>query len=190
MDRSYPYYILVESMGTDQQRDSEQFELLLERVFEEGLIVDAVIAKSQKERDALWEIRDNIISFLEWFPVFIYDVSLAIPDMEDYLAGVEAALARQWPEGKLAIFGHLGDGNLHLVVATGSDSKADHHRANEIIYGALQPLNGSLSAEHGIGLEKRDYLQYSRSPEEIALMRSLKHTLDPTGILNPGKVLA
>lgn len=189
MDRSYPYYVLIEAMGTDQSKDTERFELLLEQVFEQELIVDAVIAKSHKERDELWEIRDNITVFLDWWPVFLYDVSLAIPTMDGYLATIESRIKARWPEGRIAIFGHLGDGNLHVVVSIGSDSPEDHHEVNEIVYGELAPLNGSLSAEHGIGLEKRDYLQYSRSPEEIALMHTLKQALDPKGILNPGKVL-
>lgn len=190
MERDYPYYILIEAMGTDQTRDAEHFELLLEQVFEREIIIDAVIAKSQKERDELWEIRDNILCFIEWFPVFLYDISLAIPDMERYLAGIEEKIVARWPQGRVGIFGHLGDGNLHVVVSVGSDDPQQHHEVNEIIYSALAPLNGSLSAEHGIGLEKRDYLHYSRTAEEIALMRSLKQTMDPKGILNPGKVLA
>ncbi len=189
IERNYPFYILMESMGTDQARDAERFELLLEQALERELIVDAVITKSQKERDELWEIRDNITAFIEWWPVFAYDISLAIPHMEGYLEGIEADIKARWPQGKIAIFGHLGDGNLHVVVSVGGDDAETRHEVNEIVYSALAPLQGSLSAEHGIGLEKRDYLQYSRSPEEIALMHTLKHALDPKGILNPGKVL-
>lgn len=189
MDRDYPYYILMEAMGTDQGEDAEAFEHLLEQAFEQGLIVDAVIPKSQRERDTLWEIRDNVTAFIEWWPVFLYDVSLAIPDMESYLATIEQRISQQWPDSRVGVFGHLGDGNLHVVVAVGSDSEEQHHQLNEIIYGELAPLGGSISAEHGIGLEKRDYLQYSRTPQEIALMHTLKQTLDPRGILNPGKVL-
>lgn len=189
MDRNYPYYVLMESMGTDQSKDAERFEQLLEQVFEQELIVDAVIAKSHKEREDLWQIRDNIEAVINWWPVFVYDISLPIPLMEGYLVKMEDRIKARWPDAKVAIFGHLGDGNLHVVVACGSDSEESHHEVNEIVYGELAPLNGSLSAEHGIGLEKRDYLQYSRSKEEIALMHTLKQAMDPKGILNPGKVL-
>lgn len=80
--RDYPFYIPIEAMGTDQKQDSGNFTAIRERAFEQGLIVDAVIAKPQRERDELWETGVNILSFLEWFPVFIYDVSQAIPDMD------------------------------------------------------------------------------------------------------------
>ena len=86
------------------------------------------------------------------------------------------------------VFGHLGDGNLHVIPGVGDGSKGARKAVEEIVYGALK--GGSVSAEHGIGLEKLEYLAYSRSPEEIALMRTLKHALDPRGILNPGKVIA
>lgn len=189
MARDYPYYVLIEAMGTDQPSDEQRFESILAAALDKSLLIDAVIAKSGPERDGLWEIRDNIHALVQWGPVFIYDVSLAIADMPGYLVKTEARLKANWPDVRYAIFGHLGDGNLHLVVAVGDDSEQAHHQVNEILYSELQPLNGSLSAEHGIGLEKRHYLHYSRSAEEIALMRSLKQTLDPKGILNPGKVL-
>lgn len=190
ISRDYPYYILLEAMGIDQQKDSEHFENLLEKAMENGLLVDAVLAKSEKERNELWEIRDNILSLVAWWPVFIYDVSLAISDMDHYLKRMGERLEKRWAEVQYAIFGHLGDGNLHVVVSVGDDSPESHHQINEILYSELQPINGSLSAEHGIGLEKKNYLHYSRSAEEIALMRTMKQALDPKGILNPGKVLA
>ncbi len=190
MDRNYPYYILMESMGTDQEKEAERFENLLEQVFEQEMIVDAVIAKSHKERDELWQIRDNIESVVHWWPVFVFDISLPISNMNAYLLAMESGVRAKWPGANIAIFGHLGDGNLHLLIGVGEDTPELRHQVNEIVYGELAPLHGSLSAEHGIGLEKRNYLQYSRSPQEIALMRTIKAALDPTNILNPGKVLA
>jgi FAD/FMN-containing dehydrogenase len=88
------------------------------------------------------------------------------------------------------VFGHLGDGNLHLIPGVGDGSPEAHRAVEEIIYGALRRRDGSVSAEHGIGLEKRDYLSYSRNADEIQLMRSLKKAFDPKNILNPGKIFA
>jgi FAD/FMN-containing dehydrogenase len=88
------------------------------------------------------------------------------------------------------VFGHLGDGNLHVLVAPRPWDDALRHRAEELVYLPLKALGGSLSAEHGIGLEKRDWLHVSRTPEELGLMREVKAMLDPYGLLNPGKVLA
>ena len=86
-------------------------------------------------------------------------------------------------------FGHLGDGNLHVVVTVGDESESARHAVETVVYSELEARGGSISAEHGIGLEKRDYLHHSRSPEEIALMQLLKNTLDPQNLLNPGKLL-
>jgi FAD/FMN-containing dehydrogenase len=91
---------------------------------------------------------------------------------------------------KLVVFGHIGDGNLHIILGAQPFTPETRHRIEELVYTALVPHRGSISAEHGIGLEKRDWLQITRSPEEIALMRSLKAAMDPKNILNPGKVLA
>ena len=90
--------------------------------------------------------------------------------------------------GVMAAFGHLGDGNIHLAIAVGDGGTSTEQALSDIVYEQLARYQGSISAEHGIGLLRRDYLGYSRSPEEIALMRSLKRALDPRGILNPGKV--
>jgi FAD/FMN-containing dehydrogenase len=110
--------------------------------------------------------------------------------MEGYVAEVRQALASRWPGSTLVVFGHLGDGNLHVIAGVG-DAGTEAQRAVEaIVYGPLRKRGGSISAEHGIGLQKRPYLDWSRNAEEVALMRLLKQTLDPRNILNPGKVLA
>ena len=118
-----------------------------------------------------------------------FDVSLPIGDAETYAANVNRRLAERWPETfRATTFGHLGDGNLHFLLTVGSRDEADQHAVMEVVYEELRPFGGSISAEHGIGLEKKDFLGHSRSDTEIALMRTLKSALDPTGILNPGKV--
>jgi len=134
------------------------------------------------------EIRDNIESLFNLWPIFTFDVSLAIPHMDGYLAAVTAQVRQQWPTGQVITFGHLGDGNLHVVVAPGADAPHNHRRAEDIVYGALAPYSGVISAEHGIGLEKKDFLSCSRTPAEIAMMQAIKRSLDPAGILNPGKI--
>jgi FAD/FMN-containing dehydrogenase len=187
----HAYYVLVEAQGSDQAADSERFEAVLMEALEAGLIADAAIAKSQAERDAMWALRDDISQTARNWPIFTFDVSLRIRDMKDYVAEVRAALEAKWPEkATLTVFGHLGDGNLHLVAGVGARDKATKHEVESIVYGGLRSRGGSISAEHGIGLEKRDFLGWSRSADELALMRALKATLDPHNILNPGKVLA
>jgi FAD/FMN-containing dehydrogenase len=108
--------------------------------------------------------------------------------MEDYVAEAMRRLEQDWPTYRRFVFGHLGDGNLHIVAA-GPPSKEARHGIERCVYEPLAERGGSVSAEHGIGLEKRPWLAVSRSPAEIELMRRLKRTLDPNGILNPGRVL-
>ena len=157
---------------------------------ESGEVVDAVIAKNQAERDAMWSLRDDVGQVARNFPIFTFDVSLKVADMESYIAEVREGLTAKWPDSSLMVFGHLGDGNLHVIPGSLPAHNAETRKAvEEIVYTALRKRGGSVSAEHGIGLEKRPYLGWTRSPAEVALMRALKAALDPRNILNPGKVL-
>jgi FAD/FMN-containing dehydrogenase len=110
--------------------------------------------------------------------------------MESYVAEVRERLGREWSDPKCVVFGHLGDGNLHVIAGVGESGPAVRLRVEHAVYDPLRARGGSVSAEHGIGLEKRPWLSWSRGPDEIALMRRIKVALDPKGILNPGKVLA
>jgi FAD/FMN-containing dehydrogenase len=186
---SYPYYVLIEAMGSDQANDQARFEGVLAEAQEKRFIADCAIALSPKERNALWEARDSVDQLHQHRPVFSFDVSVPLPYMESYCAETVAALTEGWPNHKCFIFGHLGDGNLHVIVAVGSDDPGVRHRVESVVYQGLRSRLGSISAEHGIGVDKRPFLHWSRSMEEIAVMRSLKKLLDPNGILNPGKVL-
>lgn len=182
-----PFYVLAETLGADQAGDSERMGRALEKAMEAGLVADAVVAKSKAERDRIWALRDDVGQVARNGPVFTFDVSLKISAMEAYLAGLKAALEERWPAATMVVFGHLGDGNLHIIVGVGD--RAARTPVEDLVYGHLRRVGGSISAEHGIGLQKRDYLACSRSAEEIALMLRLKGLLDPKNILNPGKVL-
>ena len=185
----HPYYVLIEQLGSDQESDMARFEQVLGEVLEGGLVADAVIAKSQAECTAIWSLRDDVAECARNWPIFTFDVSLPITTMEKYVSDVREALLARWKEKlSLMVFGHLGDCNLHLITGVGDGSKEARYAVEGVIYGALPGRSGSVSAEHGIGLEKRCYLTLSRSETEIALMRLLKRALDPRNILNPGKV--
>ena len=166
-----------------------RFNTALETLFEQELIADAVIAQSSREREGIWEIRDDVEAMMSLYPFFIYDVSVPLSHMENYVADVQAKLQAKWPEQRNLIFGHLGDGNIHVIAAVGSDSPEARSAVEEIIYGCLIGRDGVISAEHGIGLEKKSHLHISRSDSEIALMQSLKTALDGKCILNPGKII-
>jgi len=189
LPQDYPYYVIVEAQGADQNSDDVRFETALKSGFDSGLVEDATIAQSKGQREAIWAIRDDIEGLMSALtPMFTFDVSLQLKHMEDYLSDVRNALEQLWPEVRCVIFGHLGDGNLHLVISVGSAEQDVRKQVEGIIYDALREHRGSISAEHGIGLEKRAYLDASRSENEIALMKTLKQALDPRSILNPGKV--
>jgi FAD/FMN-containing dehydrogenase len=191
LPHGHPFYALIETLGGDQDADSARFETVLGQALEDGLVADAVIAKSKAERDRLWALRDDVGQTGRNAPIVVFDVSLKIPDMPAYLEKVKADLTARWPAATLVVFGHLGDGNLHLIAGPGGDRSPEAREAVEdIVYGPLADIGGSISAEHGVGLQKRAYLALSRNASELALMRSLKATLDPKGVLNPGKIFA
>lgn len=187
----HSHYVLLEMSGTDPDRDAAHFEAVLGACLEQGIVVDATIAASQAQADGMWKIRDDIEGLFGIIaPSINFDVSLPIVAMDGYVAEVTAAIRAEWGEAaQLVVFGHIGDGNLHIIIGPRPFDEAAKHKVEGIVYGLLAPHNGSVSAEHGIGLEKRDWLHITRSPQEIALMRTLKAAIDPTGILNPGKVL-
>ena len=182
-------HVLLETMGTDEARDAERFEASIAAALEQGCGSDAVIAQSGRERAALWSTRDASGELARAFaPHVDYDVSLPVGTIGAFADECRARLLASWPEGGVVCFGHVADGNLHVSaqIRDGIRSKDDTDR---IVYGCVAEWQGSVSAEHGIGLLKRAYLGHSRSEEEIALMRRLKAALDPHAILNPGKVL-
>ncbi len=189
LPQTYPFYILMESLGQNEENDKTSFEGFLEGCLNNELIVDATIAQSHQELNWFWGIRENVEHiFSVHDPVFLFDVSLAISDIDIYIKDIRSNLQSIWPDAYLYTFGHMGDGNLHLYVSCGNDNKETKHRVEEIVYKPLQKIGGSITGEHGIGLEKRSWLYLSRTPEEIALMKTIKKALDPKSILNRGKL--
>ena len=180
----YPYYVLVEAMGATD----ELVESVLASALDEGLIVDAVLAQSEAQRQELWALRDDVEQTFQFAPIFLFDVSLRIPDMHAYVARVDEGLRARFDDFKNFPLGHMGDGNLHFAIGVGSDSAEARAGVERAVYEPLAAIGGSVSAEHGVGLEKKPYLDIARSDVEIELMRTLKHALDPKGILNPGKI--
>lgn len=184
LPQDYPYYVLVEAMGADDAL----VESVLGDALESGLIADAVIAGSEAQRLDLWALREETEQIARHAPTFVFDVSLRISLMEDYVKEVNRRLSEAFGEFKNFTFGHMGDGNLHFVIAVGDRSKEARETVERSVYEPLADIAGSVSAEHGIGLEKKSYLGISRSKSEIELMRTIKKALDPKGLLNPGKI--
>jgi FAD/FMN-containing dehydrogenase len=189
LGQDYPYYMLIEALGGDQKADSLRFEAALETALADGLICDAVIAKSENECKALWALRDDVGQVRRDGSPIVFDVSLPTAEMEKYTKELAAALPGAIGGHTLWIFGHLGDGNLHVIVQVAPEKYPDAKpKVEALVYAPLKAIGGSVSAEHGIGLDKKPWLAMSRSEAEVAAMRAIKAALDPKGTLNPGKI--
>lgn len=175
----YPLYALVEHHG-------EVGEIFTDAL---SMASDAVVASSASEAQSLWRIREAPADFPARLDPVNYDISLPIGRIGDFTDECRRTFESHWPGHRTFFFGHIADSNLHITVDRNSLPGASDEALDRALYGLVQNYAGSISAEHGIGLLKRDYLHYSRTEAELATMRAIKKALDPRGILNPGKVL-
>lgn len=190
LPHGYPFYALMETYGEYPDTDYGQLENLLEEGMEAGLIEDALPAHSGSELQWFWKIREDV-SVMATPGGFIqsFDISLPLIEIGDYVEQVKPLIEALPQVKKAYAFGHLGDGNIHFLVNKESDAPALKRTIDEIVYAPLSALKGSVSAEHGIGLDKKQWLSLSRSPEERALMQQIKQVFDPMGLMNPGRIL-
>ncbi|MDP7429569.1 MAG: FAD-binding oxidoreductase [Alphaproteobacteria bacterium] len=185
----HPFYALTEVLGGSPERDREAFEYALASAFDSGLINDAVVAKSLAEVVELWQLRDASSEVTRNLaPVLGYDVSIPASRMVAFAEVLTASIDELHPGNKTVIFGHVGDGNLHITTTAGASDPEQSDAVNNLVFKLTAANQGSISAEHGIGILKRPYLSYSRSEADITLMRTLKTALDPKGILSPGRI--
>ncbi|MGK9166778.1 FAD-binding oxidoreductase [Inquilinus limosus] len=183
-------YVLVEAQGTDEAVDGPRFQAWLERQAEDGVIADAAVAQSLADIRAFWGVRDAAGEFKQVLgPHESFDIGLPVAKMDDYVRACRAALAQRLPGIEALFYGHIGDGNLHIVACVPGAEPQPKQEIVETVYTLVREFGGTISAEHGIGLTKKPWLPYVRSDAELALMRRLKQALDPHGLLNPGKVL-
>ncbi|HEY7843037.1 MAG TPA: FAD-binding oxidoreductase [Bradyrhizobium sp.] len=187
---NHPFYVLLESSGSDAERIRSDLENMLEKALEQEIILDATIASSGAAAAAIWKIRDSSVELGRAIgPNGVgFDISLAIDKMEAFADTIKKELKQKIDNDAYAIvFGHAGDGNLHVNAKypAGVDRNEE---VTKLVYGITADFAGSISAEHGIGLLKRPYLKLSRTEEEIETMRTLKRALDPHHILNPGRI--
>jgi FAD/FMN-containing dehydrogenase len=188
VEPNYRFYTILEAAGSRPGTDDDAFESALAEMFDGDLVADGAVAKSDAEREAIWAIRHEV----EWVVrhAFIFDISLPVVDVYEYTEIITGRLKADIPDARVITFGHLGDNNIHISVLC--DGARTHHAETiqRHVYESLKPYGGAISAEHGIGTEKMPWLPVSRSENEIELMRTLKRSLDPRNILNPGKVIS
>jgi len=187
----YPVYVLMDMQSAEPEENTERFNSVLEHAMEEGWVLDAVIAQSHSDAEDFWALRDSIAEMLNSYaPTINFDVSFPISKIGECVERLRRVMVDEFPDIHAMYFGHVGDGNLHIVVGPLPDDNQQTERALEdAFYDITRDLGGSVSAEHGIGTHKKPYLAHSRNRAEINLIKRMKQALDPQGILNPGKII-
>ena len=191
----HPWYVLIELSSQSSEGLPEAMQELLNKAMARGLVEDAVVATSLEQARAFWRLREGIVE-VQKFPggSIKHDISVPVSAVPDFVAEASAAVTQLIPGARPIPFGHLGDGNVHFNVTQpeGADKTvylARWAEMNAVVHAIAAKFGGSISAEHGIGRLKRDLLPQVKDPVALEMMRALKRTLDPSGILNPGKVL-
>ncbi|XP_074030155.1 D-2-hydroxyglutarate dehydrogenase, mitochondrial [Leptinotarsa decemlineata] len=184
----HPFYMLVETHGSNKEHDEEKMNKFLEDVMEEGLALDGTTTNEPSKMKAIWDLRESITEgLMKDGYAFKYDISLPtkhfyslVPVLRERVGDIAQ---------RVCGYGHVGDGNIHLNVTTRKFSQEMLDKIEPFVFEYTSKLRGSVSAEHGIGFKKTKYVHFSKSKESIALMKKLKAMMDPNGILNPYKVL-
>lgn len=185
---TYPVYVLIETLGESDEDDRRALEQSLERMLDEGVVQDVIIAQSIEHAKQLWAYRETVGELLSKLkPHAAFDIGIPMDRMDGFVETARIALSERFPQRTHLFFGHLGDGNLHLLSGPYADA-GDLLKVEELIYAAVSEAQGCISAEHGIGVIKQPFLHYSRSATELDLMHKLKALLDPAGVLNVGRV--
>jgi FAD/FMN-containing dehydrogenase len=181
-----PFYILVETLGYNEAFDQQIFESFLEAIHEDGLVADAVLATSDRQRQDLWKVREGAeVVGPAMSPFVAFDLSIDLRQTEACVDEIREMLVRRFQDSRMMTWGHLGDNNIHVCAHIGPDTRARELEVEDEVFRVLGRFGGAISAEHGIGQTKRTFLHYCKSPEELRLMRSLKATLDAGCLFNP-----
>ncbi len=185
-----PFYALIEFDADSEDAALRAFETAVERSWVE----DGVISRTDAQAGALWALREGITESLAPSTPYKNDIAVRISEVPGFLDAVDSIVGERYPDFETCWYGHIGDGNLHLNILKPEGLSTDEfyeqcHRISPALFEAVRDRRGSISAEHGVGLLKRDFLEFSRSPAEIELMRGVKSVFDPNGIMNPGKLL-
>lgn len=189
-----PFYALLEFEATTDER-ADQALATFEHCVEQGWVLDGVMSQSEQQLQNLWKLREYISETISHWTPYKNDISVTVGKVPAFLKEIDAIVGEHYPDFEIVWFGHIGDGNLHLNILKPDAMDKDEFfgkcaTVNKWVFETVQKYNGSISAEHGVGMTKRDYLEYSRSPAEIEYMKAVKAVFDPNGIMNPGKIFA
>lgn len=192
METQPQYYLVVEIEKKSEQVLDVAMDLL-EQAMEKGWVSDGVISQSPQQAKEFWRLREDISEATAPHTPYKNDVSVTISHIPAFLKEVDETLKLEYPHFEVVWFGHIGDGNLHINILKPQDlSKGEFlkscRKVDQILFEKIQKFSGSVSAEHGVGITKKPYLHYTRSEEEIRLMKEIKKVFDPDGLINPGKI--
>jgi len=187
-----PFYCLLEFEGSSEGVMNDAMALF-EDCVEKGWVLDGVMSQSLAQAAQLWQLRERISESISVYTPYKNDISVTVARVPDFVEEVDAIVQANYPDFEIVWFGHIGDGNMHLNILKPADLPKEEFfaRCNNVskwVFEIVEKYNGSISAEHGVGRTKKAYLGYSRSAEEIALMKAVKAAFDPNGIMNPGKI--
>ena len=191
LNKAAPFYALIEFDASAEQAVLEVFQTAVER----NWVEDGVISQSDAQAASLWALREGITESIAPLTPYKNDLSVRVSEVPDFLEEVDRIVNARYPDFEICWYGHIGDGNLHLNILKPEGLSTDEfyeqcHRISPALFSAVRARHGSISAEHGVGLLKRDFLEFSRSPAEIDLMRGVKAVFDPNGVMNPGKLIS
>ncbi|EZF33344.1 D-lactate dehydrogenase [Trichophyton mentagrophytes] len=198
LEGSYPFYCLVETSGSNGEHDNAKLEAFLEHVMGESIVADGVLAQDESQAQALWRWREGVTESLSHLGgTYKYDVSIPLAELYQLVDDTRDRLSKaglignddSFPVHEVVGYGHMGDSNLHLNVAVRQYSKEVEKAIEPWVYEWIAKRNGSISAEHGLGIAKKEYIGYSKNDSMVKLMRQLKNLYDPNGIMNPYKYI-
>lgn len=188
-----PFYVLAE-VETRNEQDQEHALGVFEKCLEEGWVLDGVISQSEVQAKTFWRYREDISESLAKYSPYKNDIAVAISKVPPFMEDLDQVLSTAYPNWEVVWFGHIGDGNLHINILrpegmTKEEFVKECRKVDVMVFDAVKKYKGSISAEHGVGLTKKTFLNYTRSEAEIELMRGIKKVFDPDNIINPGKVI-
>lgn len=188
-----PFYALIEFEALSESMADEAMALF-EHCVEQGWVLDGVMSQNETQAKNLWRLREDISETIARYTPYKNDISVIIQKVPNFIADIDAIVSRHYPDFQIVWFGHIGDGNLHLNIlkpeqVSKEDFFAKCKTVNTHVFETVEKYNGSVSAEHGVGMTKKPYLHYTRSAIEIEYMKAIKRVFDPNNIMNPGKVI-
>jgi FAD/FMN-containing dehydrogenase len=193
LDEEAKYYVLCEFDYTDHDEESNVMEVF-EQGMESGDIIDGIISQSMEQADQLWQYREGISESIAHLLPYKNDIAVKVSMVPEFMQQLDRLVTKHYPQFELVWFGHIGDGNLHLNIIKSEQMsvetfKTECELVNQHVYGLIQEMGGSISAEHGVGMIKKPFIGFSRDENELKILKGIKSVFDPNNILNPGKLV-